>query len=85
MGNPSLFQGHHKEYTSDAETVRPDWRTVLMVTLEKGGIAHISRAFAASTDQVRPLIIDGHNPKDYKPDYPSPFFGAGAKISFVII
>lgn len=68
-----VFKAHilkDKEYTQAAETVRPDWRTVLMVTLEKGGIAHISRAFAASTDQVRPLIIDGHNPKDYKPDYP---------------
>ncbi|VAX23860.1 Phosphate ABC transporter, periplasmic phosphate-binding protein PstS (TC 3.A.1.7.1) [hydrothermal vent metagenome] len=58
------------QYSPDAETVRPDWRTVLMVTVEKGGIAQISRAFAASTDQVRPLIIDGHNPKNYKPNYP---------------
>ena len=59
-----------KEYRADSEVVRPDFRIVLMVTLDKGGIGQISYSFVATNDQVRPLVIDGQDPKLFNPDYP---------------
>jgi phosphate transport system substrate-binding protein len=59
-----------KEYAKDAKVIRPDWRIVLNTTLDKGGIGQISYSFAATTDQVRPLIINGYDPRDYKSNYP---------------
>ena len=57
-------------YTKEAKVIRPDWRIVLNTTLDVGGIGHISYSFAATTDQVRPLIINGYDPKDYTSNYP---------------
>ena len=58
------------EYGMNSQVIRPDWRVVLHVNLDKGGIGHVSYAFAAGSDQVRPLIIDGQNPIDYQSGYP---------------
>ena len=58
------------EYGAYSRVTRPDWRVVLNVNLDKGGIAHTSYAFAANADQVRPLIIDGQNPIDHRSEYP---------------
>ena len=58
------------EYGVYSKVTRPDWMVVLNVNLVKGGIGHISYSFAANTDQVRPLIIDGLNPLDRRFEYP---------------
>ena len=68
-----VFRMHilkESEYGKEAKVIRPDWKVVLNTTLDKGGIGQISYSFAATTDQVRPLIIDGQDPKDYKSAYP---------------
>ncbi len=58
------------EYGTYRKVTRPDWRIVLSVNMDKGGIGHTSYSFAANTDQVRPLIIDGQNPTDPRSGYP---------------
>ena len=58
------------EYGVNSKVTRPDWRIVLNVNMDKGGIGHISYSFVANTDQVRPLIIDGLNPIDHQSQYP---------------
>ncbi len=68
-----VFKKHilkDSEYGVYSRVTRPDWRVVLNVNLDKGGIAHTSYAFVANTDQVRPLIIDGQNPIDHQSGYP---------------
>ena len=59
-----------RDYSKDAKVIRPDWRIVLNTTLDPGGIGHISYSFAATTDQVRPLVINGYDPTDYTSNYP---------------
>ncbi len=58
------------EYGVNSKVTRPDWRIVPSVNRDRGGIGHISYSFAANTDQVRPLIIDGQNPIDHQSEYP---------------
>lgn len=68
-----VFKKHilkDREYRLDSEVVRPDSRVVLMVTLDRGGIGHISYSFAATNDQVRPLLINGQNSTVNNPNYP---------------
>lgn len=68
-----VFKKHilkQREYGPESKVIRPDWRIVLSVNLDRGGIGQISYSFAATTDQVRPLVIDGYDPKDYKSNYP---------------
>ncbi len=68
-----VFKKHilkDSEYGVYSRVTRPDWRIVLSVNMDKGGIGHTSYAFAANTDQVRPLIIDGQNPLDHQSQYP---------------
>ena len=68
-----VFKKHilkDSEYGVYSRVTRPDWRIVLNVNMDKGGIGHTSYAFAATTDQVRPLIIDGQNPIDHQSGYP---------------
>ena len=57
------------EYGVNSKVTRPDWKVVLSVNLDKGGIGHTSYSFVANTDQVRPLIIDGLNPIDHQSKY----------------
>jgi len=68
-----VFKKHilqDSEYGVYSRISRPDWSVVLNVNMDKGGIGHTSYAFAANTDQVRPLIIDGQNPLDHQSEYP---------------
>ncbi len=68
-----VFKKHilqDSEYGVYSRVTRPDWRVVLNVNMDKGGIGHTSYSFAATTDQVRPLIIDGQNPIDHQSEYP---------------
>jgi phosphate transport system substrate-binding protein len=68
-----VFKKHilqDSEYGVYSRVKRPDWMVVLNVHMNKGGIGHISYAFAANTDQVRSLIIDGLNPIDHRSEYP---------------
>tara|TARA_B100000315_G_scaffold160964_1_gene149387 strand:+ start:1689 stop:2468 length:780 start_codon:yes stop_codon:yes gene_type:complete len=58
------------EYNVSSKVIRPDWRVLLNVNLDTGGIGHISYSFAATTEQVRPIIIDGQNPLDHQSKYP---------------
>ena len=57
------------EYGVYSRVIRPDWRIVLSVNMDKGGIGHTSYSFVANTDQVRPLIIDGQDPVEHQ-SYP---------------
>ncbi len=68
-----VFKKHilkDSEYGVNSKVTRPDWRIVPSVNMDRGGIGHISYSFAANTDQVRPLIIDGQNPLDHQSEYP---------------
>ena len=68
-----VFKKHilkDSEYGVGSKVTRPDWKVLLNVNLDKGGIGHISYSFVANTDQVRPLIIDGLNPLDHQSKYP---------------
>jgi len=68
-----VFKKHilkDSEYGVSSKVTRPDWKVLLSVNLDKGGIGHISYSFVANTDQVRPLIIDGLNPLDHQSKYP---------------
>ncbi len=68
-----VFKKHilkNVDYKVSSKVIRPDWRVVLNVNLDTGGIGHISYSFAATTEQVRPLIIDGKNPLDHQSKYP---------------
>ena len=58
------------EYGANSEVIRPDYRVVLNVNLDKGGIGHSSYSFVANTDQVRPLLISGMDPLDHQSGYP---------------
>jgi len=67
-----VFKKHilkDSEYGVNSKVTRPDWKVVLSVNLDKGGIGHTSYSFVANTDQVRPLIIDGLNPIDHQSKY----------------
>jgi phosphate transport system substrate-binding protein len=64
-----VFKKHilkDSEYGVYSRVTRPDWRIVLSVNLDKGGIGQTSHSFTVATDQVRPLIIDGQNPIDHQ-------------------
>jgi phosphate transport system substrate-binding protein len=68
-----VFKKHilkDSEYGVYSRVTRPDWRIVLSVNMDKGGIGHTSYSFAAGSDQVRPLIIDEQNPVDHQSEYP---------------
>ncbi len=68
-----VFKKHilpDRDYSPQSQVIRPDWRIVLNVHLNRGGIGHVSRSFASSSDQVRPLIIDGYDPNDITSNYP---------------
>ncbi len=68
-----VFKKHilqDSEYGVYSRVTRPDWRIVLSVNMDQGGIGHTSYSFVANTDQVRPLIIDGQNPIDHQSEYP---------------
>jgi len=68
-----VFKKHilkDSEYGVYSRVTRPDWRIVLSVNMDKGGIGHTSYSFAANTDQVRPLIIDGQDPLNHQSEYP---------------
>ncbi|MFQ5451293.1 MAG: substrate-binding domain-containing protein [Nitrospinaceae bacterium] len=68
-----VFKKHilkDSEYGVYSRVTRPDWRIVLSVDLDKNGIGHTSYSFAATTDHVRPLIIDEKDPLDHQSKYP---------------
>lgn len=68
-----VFKMHimrERDYSEEAKVIRPDRKILLNTTLDKGGIGQISYSFAATTDQVRPLVINGYDPKDYSSNYP---------------